>query len=110
MKKTLDDIKIIPFLKAMNNKDHKIIGVSKDEFEDLINDYIRLLKENPNNFEKRLKKIEDKIFIVSRTLFVLNIEIADEEMMSILRDQGYHMQRDTYFNDIEKVVKDLKVL
>ena len=107
---SLDNTKIIPFLQALDKGDKSELGIDQDTFERLAKEYIELSKEKANNFELRLQEIEQKIFLVTTCLYVLSINIADEEMIVVLNDQGYKVTRDNYFTDIEKVLKDLKVM
>jgi hypothetical protein len=102
-----DKILIIDFLRAIQEDNPKIIGVSKEDFDELVNEYMAEdKKESP--LEKRARYYYDKIFIVKATLFVLTIDIADEKMMQVLRDQGYKVERDTYFQDISNIAEALE--
>lgn len=107
---SLDDYLIVPFLKAMQTSDHKSLGLNQSDFETLIVLYLEKAKDKDNNFEARISKIKDKKFIVLSTLYVLSKEPADEEMMEVLSDQGYNIKRDTYFQDLNSVLKDLKIM
>ena len=108
--KDFDNILIIPFLRAIEAGSGKSIGVDKITFEALAKEYVKEDKKADSPLEKRVKKYTDKKFIVTATLFVLTKEIADEEMMQVLRDQGYKIERDTYFEDITQIAQSIEFL
>jgi hypothetical protein len=110
MEQSFDTIKIIPFLTAIDKQDPSILDVDQEKFDEYVIDYMELVKDKPNNFEKRLEVLKRDTLLISSCLYYLSKEIADPEIMAILNENGHKIEKDTYFQDIEKIHKDLKVL
>lgn len=102
MDKSFDNIKIVPFLRAIQMNDPKSIGLDKSTFESLVREYMKIDKVE-TILEKRARHYYDKIFIVKGALFVLSKQIGDKEMIEVLKDQGYTLRWDYYFDDIKAI-------
>lgn len=109
---SLNKIKVVGFLTAIreNDKSHISEGVTQKEFENLCEQYMESEKPKPGNIEKRVEKLAAKMIIIQGCLIVFESLPADEEMMEVLRDQGFKIERETYFQDLKVILSKYKNL
>lgn len=108
----LDNIYIIPFLRAMEKGDRKLISedLSQSEFEKLAQEFVDADKHFESPIEARAHKRGVKMKLISSCLYYLRIDPANEEILKVLEEQKISISRDNYFEDIKKAYKALERL
>ncbi|MEN8122407.1 MAG: hypothetical protein ABFS35_18830 [Bacteroidota bacterium] len=109
---TLKEILIVDLYNSIENNDPSIIDkdLKYEDFEDLVDEYMELQKGDLTIIELRKKSIEDRIKITAACLLYLERNLMDEEIMQVLRDNKWKIDKDNYPFDIENIAKGLEKL
>ena len=106
------DILIVDLYNAIEENNPNIIknGLAQFDFEKLIEEYLEMQSGDNTVLELKIKTLSTKIAIGASCLIVLETKIADEEMMSILNQNGFKIDKDNYPYDLIAVAKKLEGL
>lgn len=109
---SVDTVLIVSLYKAIENDDPKIIHkkLPYDDFEELVSIYIELEKNDTSILTRRKEALELRVYMTLGCLTVLEQEVADKEVMEILRQQKWTMRMDYYQDDLKTVKKGIVIL
>ena len=105
----LDTLLIVTLYKAIESDNPNDIkeGMLREDFEDLVEDYIILQKSDPNIIELRIEKLKIKYKLALSCIYVLSTLMMDEQMMGVLNSIGFAITKDNYPFDLLQINKDL---
>jgi len=105
----LENILIVKLYKAIEKNNPDIIepGLSKYDFEELVENYIDMQIGDRNLVEERVLRLETKIKIATASLYVLSTNIMDQDMMDVLNSLNFKITKDNYPYDLIEINKQL---
>ncbi len=110
----IKNILIVDLYEAIEKDDPGIISkdLSYDDFEELVDQYISFQKQDTSIINRRIETMELRAYVTLGCLYVMEQEgeIADKEMLDVLREQKWKIETDTYPYDVIKIRKSVTAL
>ena len=108
----LEDILIVDLYKAIESDNPKVIdkNMTYEQFEDIVQLYIDVQKNDNSVSELRILKLTTKVKIARSCLYVLRSQLMDESMMKILNELNLKITKDNYPFDLVEIDRSLTSL
>lgn len=108
--KTLKTILFVDFFNALKDNDHKSIGCTEDELEDLANEYFSLLSLKKDQMDQQLRSIIIDVNIIESSIILFNQQEYDKDIAKMLLRFGVDCFPDNMPESIVKLQAKLKEL
>lgn len=107
--KTLKDLIFVEFFEALKTDDYESLGISEENFDDLINEYFKHAEASMSITEQTLQKLKVEIAILSSTVQILS-EGYNKELIELLQDYKIELYPDNVQEVIEVLVDKVRRL